>query len=126
MRMDREEALRLAQIVGSQAKACYRNSVLALFTSDEEALYVEGFLAILGGGLLIEHGWLQMGERIIDVTLSDGEVKDYHPIFTYSRDKVKSAIDRGQSLPLYMEHRADILHWRGEEFRFYGLMKKED
>lgn len=126
MRMDREEAVRLASLIGSQPKECFKNSAVALFASSEEGMvYVEGIAAILEGMLFIEHGWLQVGDRIIDVTLPDLEAPDYHPIFEYSRDAVMAQSRSVKTLPFYAHNRGKRDHMMNEQYRLYKAKEEE-
>lgn len=111
---NRELAAELAQQVQAEPKECFRNSVLAQYAYDERlrpasreaagAIYVEGILLIMGG-LLIEHGWLGIDGRIVDVTLDDIEPKCYTPIFKYSKAEVRPHVARHRRLPFFQYFR---------------------
>lgn len=59
--------------IQAEAKQCYKNSVLALYVMrsrkryhPDHVFYVEGWL---GGVMPIEHGWLEVSGKVVDVTL---------------------------------------------------------
>lgn len=54
------------ELVKAKPKECWRNSILAQ-QHYPTAVYVEGWIVL--GGLVIEHGWLELEDKIIDPTL---------------------------------------------------------
>lgn len=77
----------LIRIVEPVAQECFRNSVLALYAyrGDLPAVYVEGWVAILDGKILIEHSWIEVGEQLVDITLTDIEPQYYLSGCRFSR-----------------------------------------
>ena len=76
---DKSESARMKRLVRSKPKQCYVNAArVVLHVPDyANADYVEG-LAVIGGGLVIEHGWVEEDGIIIDPTLPDKDM-DYFP-----------------------------------------------
>ena len=59
----------LARTVRGQPRECWRNAFTAVACMDEPgATYVEGWL-VVEPGIVIEHGWIEIGDQIIDPTL---------------------------------------------------------
>ena len=74
---DARESSRLARRIKARPKQCWFNARRAVLRLGDyaEAGYVEG-LAVTREGLVIEHGWVVRGERIVDPTLP-GSVAAY-------------------------------------------------
>lgn len=125
MRKNQPLADELAGRVQPHAKACYRNSVLALFAyrGNAEACYVEGLVAIAGGTLLIEHGWLMIDGEIVDVTMDDCPPCAYHPIVGYSRDQVQRRVSTHQRLPFFASSKAGRGALLEAQLRLYRQME---
>ncbi len=66
---DKSESLRVRRRVRSKPKQCYHNAFRVISEIPEYAAaeYVEG-LAVIGGALVIEHGWVEEDGVIIDPT----------------------------------------------------------
>ena len=59
----------IAKQISSKAKAAFENAHKAALVM-KDAVYVQGFLVFAGQPFQpIEHGWLELGDRIIDPTL---------------------------------------------------------
>jgi hypothetical protein len=101
--MNRERAKELAGEVRAQEKECYRNSVLSLyrFGESEGAEYVEGILKLTDFGIYINHGWVEVGDQIIDVTLDECAPEHYVGVFRYNKAQVDKLVRRKRWLPFY-------------------------
>jgi hypothetical protein len=78
-RKDTTESTRIRRLVRSKPKQCYANAARGvLYIPDyANADYVEG-LAVIGGAMVIEHGWIERDGMIIDPTLPHDDL-DYFP-----------------------------------------------
>lgn len=123
MQIDRDLAARLAAVVEAQPKECYRNAVLALYAyrGEEAVVYVEGLLEILEGLIQVEHGWLEVGGRIVDVTVRDCAAACYTPVFRYEREEVEQAKAKRSVLylPLFAQTAAGHRAMGEASLRFY-------
>lgn len=114
MRINAELAGRLAAEVQAEPKMCYRNSAMAMFVMagwkpQLQVTYVEGWLAILGGRVPIEHGWLLVEGDIVDVTLLDkSEAGHYHPVLRFNADQVLQQVERYGKMPLFGNNHAGL------------------
>lgn len=101
----------LAEVVRALPKECFRNSALAIMTfheDDSSVLYVEGMIALFGKPILLEHSWLEVNGDLVDVTLNDVEVKDYHAVFRYTQQQVLAHAQRKHHIfPIYVRQRDD-------------------
>lgn len=109
-------ARKLAALTEPQPKACWANSIHAMLAyrlendlDTGDAVYVEGWLLIADGTLAIEHGWLEIGGRTVDVTLLDQQAGDYHPVFRYGYEEVMAWLNKSLDLPYYLHDRE---RWR--------------
>ena len=69
-----------AQRIKAEPRACWRNAILAQ-QHLPETLYIEGW-AVSPDGLVIEHGWLEQDNKVIDPTLiSRIEEKEESPTY---------------------------------------------
>jgi hypothetical protein len=67
--LDEARSLEIAEQVKSRPKTPFENAYRAALAT-EGAIYVQGFVAIAGKPFKpIEHGWLELDDRIIDPTL---------------------------------------------------------
>lgn len=96
---------------------CWLNSLSALMgyrydvgkELPADAFYVEGWLMICDGAIPIEHGWIELGDKIVDVTLyKDGDLKAeyYFPVLRWSIAEMMSVVHSSRRLPLY-QHSQD-------------------
>lgn len=96
----------LARELGPNARRgyCWPNAVLALssYRGDLPAFYVEGVLSQLDGLMEIDHGWLEIGDWIVDPTLHDCPAEDYYPVFRYTLEEVVKCCNRRRRLPYYV------------------------
>jgi len=67
---DVAESIEAGRLIRAKAKQCYKNAWLLIQAIPEyaNADYVEG-IAIVLGGLPIEHGWVERNDVIVDPTL---------------------------------------------------------
>ncbi len=65
LRLNRKLSKRLSKKIKAENTQCYKNSVKALLEI-RSAIYVEGFA--IDDGEIVCHGWLELGNEIIDVT----------------------------------------------------------
>ncbi len=72
-------------------KQCCHNSLHILKMYPQyNFVYVEGYAVLGDFGLVVEHGWLELGGRIVDVTLP-GEVARYFAIDKFTPDEASRA-----------------------------------
>lgn len=92
-----------AELVKAQPKACWRNAILAQ-QHYSKANYVEGW--VVSRGVVIEHGWLEMEDKVIDPTLisrlnNDAEPPTYFPGVRYTCEEAFDVLaEREGELPL--------------------------
>ena len=69
------ESKRVRRLVRAKSKQCYHNAFRVVFEIPEyaEAEYVEG-LAVIGGALVIEHGWVEKDGVVIDPTMPSDDL----------------------------------------------------
>ena len=102
----------IAGQINSQAGTPFENAYKAAELTPDSS-YVQGFL-VLPGELcrLIEHGWIEVGDRIIDPTLPhlniDGQELFYFPAHCLSVAQMKAAYEEAKEdypedepLPIY-------------------------
>jgi len=67
---DQKESVKTRRLVRSKPKQCHVNAARVVLAVPEyaKADYVEG-LAVIGGALVIEHGWVEKDGVIVDPTL---------------------------------------------------------
>ena len=72
---DIAESKRVRRLVRAKPKRCYRNAlqVILKIPAYADADYVEG-LAVIGGALVIEHGWVERDGMVVDPTLPSDEL----------------------------------------------------
>jgi len=69
MTLDRETSTRVARRIRARFRRCWHNAAQAVHHLGDEARYVEGWVVVNRiAPLVIEHGWCEAGERIIDPT----------------------------------------------------------
>ena len=76
---DKEESARARRLMRAKPKQCYVNAARVVLNVPEyaQADYVEG-MAVIGGAMVIEHGWVEKDGVIIDPTLPHDDL-DYFP-----------------------------------------------
>lgn len=134
--MDWELAQRLAERVGCFMGECYRNSVLALSSledSGQDAVYVEGYFAVLGGVVYVEHGWLEVDGKVVDVTATlwtkgtPPQAADYHPVFRWSREQVRDKIGpKSRDLPLFDRRPSHRREMHEAHYKLWRMVRQED
>lgn len=78
---DHEVSEYLARRVRAQHRRCWRNAVLAVSHLGPGAHYVEGWVVTSGRRPhVIEHGWCEQGDRIIDPTYVPQVTPDMRPV----------------------------------------------
>lgn len=95
MKINKRLSRKMAAIVNSYPRACFRNAALGVLNYKGNALYVQGH-AIPDTGLPVEHAWIDCAGQIVDPTYySDGYALDmrafdvkYFPGISLSRDEV--------------------------------------
>jgi hypothetical protein len=104
--------------MNTDAWDCWRCAWVCLRTLPlHGALYVEGWAVV--AGLLIEHAWIEVRDRIVDPTLWDREVR-YFPGLRFDRRAVRQELARktggtkGGGLPLAWRY-----GWRGTDSPAY-------
>ena len=93
-----------AKLVDAQAKACWRNAILAQ-QHFPEATYIEGWV-VIPEGIVLEHGWLELDLEIVDPTFvsrleNDADSPVYFPGLQYTLQEVSDELaERNGELPL--------------------------
>jgi hypothetical protein len=77
---DHEASLVLARRVRAQHRRCWRNAALAVSHLGRHADYVEGWIVTAGARPhVIEHGWCEVGGRVVDPTYAPHVTPDEPP-----------------------------------------------
>jgi hypothetical protein len=114
MSLTLDEALsrQVAEQVKSKARQPFENAYKAALVT-EGALYVQGFLIYASKPYrLVEHGWIEVGDRIVDPNLPHLNKKatelSYFPAQRLSVKKLKAAVEEAKEdypeddpLPIY-------------------------
>lgn len=101
--IDYQRSQQAAELIQAKPKECWRNSVLAQ-QHYPGAAYVEGY--IVWSGLVIEHGWLELENRIVEPTLvnrlnTDAEPPQYFAGVRYTAEEALDALGESEGeLPL--------------------------
>lgn len=107
--IDHELAADFCRISGTPKKGeCWRNSVMAMagYPDPLGITYVEGWLLLIDGEVAAEHGWLVVGDKVVDVTLTgEFEAGAYYGVFSYTFDEVGSLVKEHGRLPFYGNYR---------------------
>lgn len=74
--IDYQLSQQAAELIQAKSKECWRNAILAQ-QHYPDAIYVEG--CIVWNGLVIEHGWLELENRIVEPTLASRLNMDLEP-----------------------------------------------
>ncbi len=102
----------IAERINSQAETPFENAYKAAQLTPD-SIYVQGFLVLPGEpGILIEHGWIEVGDRRIDPTLPhfniDTQELFYFPAHRLSVAQMKAAVEEAledypedDPLPIY-------------------------
>lgn len=99
MTVDTELSSSLSQKIRAKDRLCFTNSVHALLTFPKGTRglrYVEGY-AISKYGMVVLHGWLEYGGKVVEVTpvwLADVEHTSYFPARRFTRSEVCRRIHR--------------------------------
>ncbi len=106
----------IAKRVSATHSNCWDNAYEGLRYLPE-ALYVEGWVVMAKGKRVIEHGWLEYSDKIIDPTLilshspAELETTAYYPGARYTKSEAaKIKIERKGDLPLIWAY-----GWGGED-----------
>lgn len=95
-------ARELAYVTAPKPKRCWSNSVYALLAhrlrchgKAENCFYVEGWLLVGNGAVAIEHGWLEIDNQIVDVTLIDQYPSEmYYPVHRHAYEEAARRLGR--------------------------------
>lgn len=110
--LDVELSTNVAQQINSRAKTPFENAFQAAELT-EGSMYVQGFLAFAREPYIpIEHGWIELGDRIVDPTLphlnKDALELFYFPAQRLSVAQMKAAVEEAKEdypedepLPIY-------------------------
>lgn len=108
--LDQAASIELAAQISAKANRSFDNAYRAVL-SIEGAIYVQGFLVTPTTLEPIEHGWIEVGDRILDPTLPhlpSPTLLQYFPAQRLSRKQIKAAIEEAQEdypedepLPVY-------------------------
>lgn len=103
--LDREASVLVARRIRAQYRRCWRNAAVALSHLGSGAVYAEGWIVVeRAAPLVIEHGWCETAEGIIDPTYTPyvsnlEEPLAYFPGMQLQSHQVSAALRRG-SLPI--------------------------
>lgn len=122
--LDVSFSLEIAQRINSKAETSFDNAYKGAKLA-ENSIYVQGFLAFPGEPYIpIEHGWIELDERIVDPTLpylnKNTQELYYFPAQRLSVMQMKAAVEEAQEdypeddpLPIYgappYEYYGDIM-----------------
>jgi hypothetical protein len=110
--LDETLSLAIAQQIKSKSKTPFENAYQAALAV-EGATYVQGFVVLASSpAKLIEHGWIEVGDRIVDPTLPHlkkvAADVHYFPAQRLTVKKLKAAIEEAKEdypedppLPVY-------------------------
>jgi hypothetical protein len=110
--VDEALSVEISQRINSKAKSPFENAYKAALAT-EGAIYVQGFLVFPGKPRKpIEHGWIEVGDRIIDPTLphlnKNTQNLYYFPAQQLTVKQLKAAIEEAEEdypdddpLPIY-------------------------
>jgi hypothetical protein len=108
---------RVAELIKAEPKMCWRNAFFSIreVPKIKGAMYVEGFIVRKSMPIPFEHGWLEMGQAIIDPTrvlwANLGDEVQYYPGFKCSRDELEEKITKKNRLPIvYRFRNAGLSH----------------
>lgn len=100
--IDHDQARWLSETVDVLQRECYKNSILTLAAAaDTPIRYIEGWLILEDGAYPIEHGWLQEGDTVLDVTIHDELPFTYYPVFSYDFEEVNALVKQRGKLPFW-------------------------
>lgn len=95
---DIESSKRWSRRVGAKPKACWRNAVRTTLRGPDSFSYVEGFVRLPRfNNIVVEHGWVQDGDKIIDPTLPDDADAVYFPGVSYTKAEVQKLSDQHEA-----------------------------
>jgi hypothetical protein len=108
MKKNIAESTRVGKLVRAKKKQCYGNATRVVLALPEyaNADYVEG-LAVIGGTLVIEHGWVEKDGVIVDPTLPARELAYFPGLrFTGQRGlaeamRIPKPEHTGEDLPIF-------------------------
>jgi len=106
MNVNLEKSRELIEQTNARNGFCFLNAIRAIAHVDGPAFYVEGWSVLFGkDGIGIgEHGWIELGGEIIEVTPGwpdwEGETIRHFPVVRYSKEFAVGAAIAGVSLPL--------------------------
>ena len=104
MKLDIEQSKAIADKVDIKPKECFRNALIALSVLPDNAIYVEGYCVSQDDALLIEHGWIELDDSIIDPTLYQTELAGYFAGLKISKSDIVQRFRRGAiELPLWVQ-----------------------
>ena len=111
MQLDEPGSLELAERIKSKPRSPFDNAYRAALATPESS-YVQGFLITTGKpGLPIEHGWIELGDRILDPSLPHFKKSadlHYFAAQRFSLKQLKAAVEEAEEdypddppLPIY-------------------------
>jgi len=103
--LDREVSLEIARRVRAQFRRCWRNAAIGIRHLGPSADYVEGWIVVeRSAPLVVEHGWCEVGGRVIDPTYTPYVSTLPEPTAYFGGLRVPAARAmrelRGESLPI--------------------------
>lgn len=116
-RTNHELAQNLNEDYGNaQMGQCYKNSILAMVylgyhvAPESQVEYVEGWLVFPGDVHAIEHGWLEVDNEVVDVTLpGENEASCYYGVYRYPFEEVNKRTNRRRNkLPFWYNTKAGV------------------
>lgn len=98
-------AEQLADLWGKIEKGhCWRNSVMAMACAfpASEITYIEGWVLLQPESYPIEHGWLDVAGKVVDVTLpGENGPQSYFGVHRYTHKKVGAMVRSNHTMPYY-------------------------
>jgi hypothetical protein len=101
MKVDRELSHRVAGVARDDPQSGWRTACLALVSDSqlEMGFYVEGWAVIPDNILVVEHAWIELGERIVDPTRWASGLA-YFPALRFDKSQMLDAVVDCARLPL--------------------------
>jgi len=100
--LDEETSARVARRVRARVRRCWQNAAVAVHHLGDEASYVEGWVVVnQHEPYVIEHGWCEIGGRIVDPSYTDYVTRGVSPLeppFAYFAGLRFSAADAAEAL----------------------------
>jgi hypothetical protein len=95
MTIDVARSQDMATVYRTKNQECFTNAMMVVAAQwpGTRLRYVEGW-ATTKWGIVVEHGWVQAGERVLEVTpiwleaAVEGEEREYYPVLSLTRSQL--------------------------------------